>query len=217
MRRMNFSKMVPAAFAIFFFAAWMDPFSDEVSKGNDNYRNNRSADALKNYNEAEKYAPGESKKKMLEFNRGDAEFRLNRYDSAISKYRNSLNSNDPDIQKKALYNIGNAYMKMGKKREAAENFIKALQIDPSYDKAKKNLEYLLKSKPQDKGQGGDSGKGGGKQNQAKDAKNDSRKQGTGDDKKSNAQVQNLMESMKNKPVRKQKDSGNGKRYLEKFW
>ena len=217
MRKINFRKMLPAALAVFFFASWMDPFGDEVSKGNDNYRNNRAADALKNYNEAEKYAPGESKKKMLEFNRGDAEFRLNRYDSAIVKYRNSLNSNDPDVQKKALYNTGNAYMKMGKKREAAENFIKALQIDPSYEKAKKNLEYLLKNNPQEKEQGGDSGKGGGKQNQGRQDGSDSRKQGTGDDKKSNAQVQNLMESMKNKPVRKQKGSGNGKMYLEKFW
>jgi tetratricopeptide (TPR) repeat protein len=124
---------------------------------------------LNSYRDAEKYSPDDSKKNILEFNKGNAEFRMNNHEAALGRFRNSMNSGDPEVQKKALFNEGTTYMKMGKKKEAAESFIKALQIDPSYQKAKKNLEYLLKDKPQDKQQksNDDQNSGNGKGEQKK--------------------------------------------------
>jgi len=216
MRDRIFHKIMIILISFSVFTAWIDPFNDKVSEGNSNYNSGKFSEALNSYKEAEKYSPDESRKNMLEFNRGNADFKMNNPESALGRYRNSLNSGNAEVQKKALYNAGTVYMNMGKKKEAADNFIKALQIDPSYEKAKKNLEYLLKNKPQDKqknknnqdsGKGGDENSGAGKNNE--NQKND--------DKKNSAQVKNILESMKNKPVRRQKGNGDGKRFLEKYW
>jgi len=198
--------------------AWIDPFRDEVTKGNSNYNSGNFSEAMKNYKAAEEHAPDRERKSMLEFNKANTEFRQNNYESALTKYRNSLNSGDREVQKKALYNEGTTYMKMGKKKEAAESFIKALQIDPSYEKAKRNLEYLLKKNEQDKKDN--------KKEQGKGDKNQQKNSSSGDDKsgqdrkdgeKNSARVRNMLESMKNKPVRRQKGKGDGERYLEKYW
>ncbi len=216
MRSDSLTKLLLIMALLSFITAWMDPFKDNVSKGNKEYSDGKFSDAMKSYKEAEKYAPDESKRRMLDFNKGNAEFRLNNNDSAIAGYRNSINSGDPEIQKKALYNIGTTYMKMGKKREAAESFIKALQIDPSYDKAKKNLEYLLKKNEQKKnGQNNEQKNGNNNDQKNSDRSKESGSQGSYRDNKNSAQMKNMLESMKNKPVRRQK--GNGKRYLENYW
>ncbi|HOP64901.1 MAG TPA: tetratricopeptide repeat protein [Spirochaetota bacterium] len=200
---------------------WIDPFRDEVSKGNSNYKSGNFSGAMKNYSAAEKHAPDSKSKSMLEFNRGNVEFRQQNYESALGKYRNSLNSGDRDVQKKAFYNEGTTYMKMGKKREAAESFIRALQIDPGYEKAKRNLEYLLKKNEQDKKDKKDQNKGQGKGDKGEQKNSGSddekNKQGNKSGKKDSASVKKMLESMKNKPVRRRKGKGDGERYLEKYW
>lgn len=199
------------------FTAWIDPFNDKVSEGNRNYNDGKFNEALNSYREAEKYVPDDKKRSMLEFNKGNAEFKINNHESALGKYRNSLNSGDPDVQKKALYNAGTTYMKMGKKKEAAENFIKALQIDPSYSKAKRNLEYLLKNKPPDNQQKNDDGSSRGNRQQNSGSGQRENQQNKTDNQKNSAQVKNMLESMKNKPVRRQKGNSDGKKFLEKYW
>ena len=126
------------------FAAWIDPFKDEVEQGNRSYESKDPKQALEHYKEAEKHAPDDKKKGMLDFNKGDAHYQLGNYDIAADKFKSSISSENPDIQKKALFNMGNTYLKQKKYKEAAESYIKSLEIDPNYDKAKKNLEYLLK-------------------------------------------------------------------------
>lgn len=217
MRRGSLNRVVLVLFSLLFLTAWLDPFNDRVSEGNRNYNNGKFSESIKNYNEAEKYAPDEMKKNMLEFNKGNSEFKMNNHESALARYRNSLNSGDPEVQKKALYNAGTTYMKMGKKKEAAENFIKALQIDPSYEKAKKNLEFLLKDKPQDKQQNNDQQTGGKEQKNNTGSGQKGDQKNKNDDKKNSAQVKNMLESMKNKPVRRQKGNGDGRKFLEKYW
>jgi len=214
-RHRNSHKVLIFLISLSVFTAWIDPFNDKVSKGNKNYNDKKFSEAMGSYKEAEKYAPDEKKKNMLEFNKGNADYKMNNYESALGKYRNSMNSGDPEVQKKAFYNAGTTYMKMGKKKEAAESFIKALQIDPSYEKAKRNLEYLLKEKPQDKQQQSNDNNSNGNQQQNSGQKEN--EQNKGDEKKNSAQVKNMLESMKNKPVRRQKGNGDGKKFLEKYW
>lgn len=194
--------------------AWIDPFKDAVENGNKSYEKNDSKKALEHYKEAEKHAPDEKQKAMLEFNRGDAHYRLENYDIAADKFKSSIASENPDLQKKAFFNMGNAFFKQKKYKEAAENYIKALEIDPNYEKAKKNLEYLLKEQ-KNKDQNGNDKKDGGDQGNNKEKKeNDSK---NNEKKMSDIQTRNLLESMKNKPVRKQKGKGDGTKYLEKYW
>lgn len=210
---------------VLFFCAWIDPFNDEVEKGNRSYESKDSKKALEHYKEAEKHAPDEKKMQMLEFNKGDAHYQLGNYDVAIDKFNNSISSDNPDIQKKAMFNIGNSYLKQKKYKEAAESFVKALEIDPGYEKAKKNLEYLLKeqknedqNKDDDSGGNGNQSSGNQNSNKDKNSKDKKDKDSMSNEKKMNSiQARNLLESMKNKPVRKQKGKGDGAKYLEKYW
>ncbi len=199
---------------------WIDPFKDEVEKGNRSYESKDSKRALEHYKEAEKHAPDEKQKGMLDFNRGDAHYQLENYDIALDKFKNSISSENPDIQKKALFNMGNSYLKQKKYKEAAESFIKALEIDPDYEKAKKNLEYLLKEQDNKDQNNKDDKSGSGDKSESSDKNNKEKneKESADNEKKMNdIQARNLLESMKNKPVRKQKGKGDGRRYLEKYW
>lgn len=206
-------------FAVLIFAGWIDPFRDAVEEGNRSYEKKDSKRALECYKEAEKYSPDEKKTGMLDFNKGDAHYQLGNYDIANDKFKSSISSEDPDVQKKALFNMGNSYLKQKKYKEAADSFIKSLEIDPNYEKAKKNLEYLLKeqkNKDQDSKDNKDSGSGSDKRD--KSGKESRENESKNNEKKMNdIQVKNLLESMKNKPVRKQKGKGDGKKYLEKYW
>lgn len=202
------------------FTAWIDPFKDAVENGNRNYEKKDSKKALEFYKEAELHAPDERSKLMLDFNKGDAHYQAGNYDIAADKFKSSLSSENPDIQKKAMFNMGNTYLKQKKYKEAAESFIKALEIDPGYEKAKKNLEYLLKEQ-KNESQNGDGNKSDGSgKNSSKDMKGKDKKdnESMSNEKKMNdIQAKNILESMKNKPVRKQKGKGDGTKYLEKYW
>jgi len=197
------------------FISWIDPFKDEVEKGNRSYENKDSKKAIEHYKEAERHTPDDKKKGMLEFNKGDAHYQLGNYDIAIDKFKNSISSENPDIQKKALFNSGNSYLKQKKYKEAAESFIKALEIDPNYEKAKKNLEYLLKEQKNKDQNDKDNKDGSGAQGNDKNKKESESK--SSEKKMNDIQAKNLLESMKNKPVRKQKGKGDGNKYLEKYW
>ncbi len=207
--------------------AWLDPFRDEVKQGNEEFGNKKYNAAKTHYHRAEKYAPGEEAKKKLAFNTGDADYMSELHDDAIAGFEQALKSDDKDVQKKAFFNIGNALVKQGKYDEAVQSYINALNIDPGYEKAKKNIEYLLMKKDKDKekqdgkdGRGKDDrdGKGnkdkeGGKQ---QDRKN-SRAGKEGASGLNRAQVRNLLDSMKQSPVRRYKGKGDERRNLEKPW
>jgi tetratricopeptide (TPR) repeat protein len=200
---------------VFIFSAWMDPFKDEVEKGNSSIKSGNPKEALEHYKETEKHAPDNKSKSLLDFNRGAAHYHMGNYDIASDKYKSSISSENPDIQKKSLFNMGNSFMKEKKYKEAADCYIKALQVDPNYEKAKKNLEYLLK-KQNDKNENSDRQSGDEKnQKDKKSGKNGNSTDGEKDMK--GIQAKNLLESMKNKPVRKQKGKGDGAKYLEKYW
>jgi len=201
---------------ILVFTAWIDPFKDEVELGNRSYDNKDPKQALEHYKEAEKHAPDDKKKGMLDFNKGDAHYQLGNYDIANDKFKSSISSENPDVQKRALFNMGNTFLKQKKYKEAAESYIKSLEIDPNYEKAKKNLEYLLKEQ---KNQQQDN-KGSGENSDSKDKSGKDKKEseaGNSEKKMNDIQVKNLLDSMKKKPVRKQKGKGDGKKYLEKYW
>ena len=203
---------------VFVFGAWIDPFKDEVEQGNRSYEGKDSKRALEHYKEAEKYAPDEKQKGMLDFNRGDAHYQLGNYDIANDKFKNSISSGNPDIQKKALFNMGNSFLKQKKYKEAAESFIKALEIDPNYEKAKKNLEYLLKEQKNKDQKDRDNNQDDQGNNKDQKGKDDKENEAKNSEKKMNdIQARNLLQSMKNKPVRKQKGKGDGNKYLEKYW
>ncbi len=207
-------------------AAWIDPYRDRVSEGNGKYHQKKYDEARKDYDGAAKYAPGEREKKKLRFNHGAARYMQGDFEGAAGEFREALNSEDRDVQKKALFNMGNAWLKKGDIEQAVNAYMGALSVDPDYLPAKKNIEYLLKKKEPPKEGGQDGGKKGSGEDNAKDR---DRPQG-GDDKKdkggksptsqakvSPEQLKNLLETMKNSPVRRQRGKGEGMRMHDKAW
>ncbi|MBN2077378.1 MAG: tetratricopeptide repeat protein [Spirochaetes bacterium] len=222
----------------FISAAWLDPYRDAVSSGNNEFREKKYNGAKRYYRKAERYAPGQEDRKKLSFNQGDAEYMLEDYEGAVSDFRRALQSEDRDVQKRALFNIGNARMKEGNYREAVEAYINALKIDPDYLPAKKNLEHLLKKKDNknqdDKNEGKDGNRGQQGQNkEKKDQKKDAGKKGgkgerndpgagtrdrtRGGQGMNPEQIRNILRSMEKSPVRRQKGSSDERRSLEKNW
>ena len=67
--------------------AWLDPYKDAVSSGNDEYDLKKYNNAKRYYQKAESYAPGEDDKKKLSFNTGDADYGLESYDNALTGFQ----------------------------------------------------------------------------------------------------------------------------------
>ena len=208
--------------------AWLDPFKDAVSSGNAEYDNKKYNNAKRYYEKAGKYAPGESDKKKLSFNTGDADYMLESFDNALTGFQESVQSGDREVQKMAYFNAGNAYLKMGKYREAINSYINALKIDPGYVKAKKNIEYVLKKmneKDKDKkdrdGDNKDRKQSQDQKNEPRSDKDKNRSQSRdsrqGQNQMSREQVQNILRSLQNSQVRRQKGSSDERRHLEKNW
>lgn len=214
--------------SLYLLIGWLDPYADEVSKGNKKYADKKYSDAVENYKRADNHAPGDDDKKRLSFNKGAALQQSGETDRAAAEYKKALELGDPDLQKRALFNLGNMHLKAGRDKEAFDSYMSALKIDPNYEKAKKNIEYMLKKKqkgddnPNDKDKSGDD-KNSRQQNQNKnesrqDAKNKQEPSPSSTKKKmSPEEAKAALESMKKNAVRRQKGSGKDARYLEKFW
>jgi len=208
--------------AAFLMCAWLDPYKDEVSLGNKQLKDKNISEAKKHYKIAEQYAPSRDDLNNLEFNKAVADFASGDTRSAMDGYRNALRSEDKNVQKKAFYSLGNVYYKAGKKREAAQAYINALKLDPNYENAKKNLEYIFlydekKDENQQRNDNGDSSKGDQDKDKNRKNKKDQNKSGDDDrDKKLDMlQARNILESMKNSKVRQGKRDAS--RSLEKYW
>lgn len=208
--------------------AWLDPFKDAVSSGNDEYDMKKYNNAKRYYEKAEKYAPGESDRKKLSFNTGDADYMLESFDNALTGFQEAVQSGDREVQKKAFFNAGNAYLKMGKYREAINSYINALKIDPGYEPAKKNIEYVLKKmSEQDKdkkdkdGNNKDNKKDQDKKKDPGSNKDQKRSQSRdprrGQNQMSREQVQNILRALQKSQVRREQGPGDERRHLEKNW
>ena len=209
--------------------AWLDPYRDAVTSGNEEFNKKKYNNAKRYYEKAEQYAPAENDKKKLSFNTGDADYMLESYDNALSGYQRAIQSDDRDVQKKAFFNTGNTYLKQKNYREAINAYMNALKIDPDYTRAKKNIEYVLKqmdnkNKQDDKK---DNKNNKDKKDDKQNNKDKSRKGDKNQNKKQNRkqdgnqmnreQVQNILRSLQQSPVRRHKGGGDERRKLEKFW
>ena len=129
-----------------------------VERGLKAYDEGRFDDALREFKAAEKEAPGNP---ALEYNRGNALYRLGRYDEAREAYRRASESAGPSLKERDLYNMGNALAQLGDTKGAIGAYRKALVLEPQDEAARHNLEVLLRKLPPPKSQSGDGGTDGG--------------------------------------------------------
>jgi len=115
-----------------------------VDRGMKAYDEGRYDEALRAFEEAKKELPNSA---ALEFNRGNALYKLGRKDEARDAYRRVSETEHSDLREKDYYNLGNAWAEMGNAKEAIGAYRKALTLDPRDEDARHNLEVVLRNLP----------------------------------------------------------------------
>lgn len=154
---------------------WAASKASDVKQGNSLYNQQKYAQALEKYNSALDRAP---ESPIINFNAGAALYKNGEYEKAISHFEKSLLSDDPKLQAKGHYNLGNTFYKLGKNKESSQLTVavklledskshleKALQLNPNDQDVKfnlgvvqKELEKIEEKKRYQKGQPGPSDK-----------------------------------------------------------
>jgi tetratricopeptide (TPR) repeat protein len=131
-----------------------------VAAANQHYDKGAYDQALRGYEDAAREHPNTPE---LDFNRGNALFKLERRDEARAAYLSALAAPNAHFKAQDYYNLGNALWELDRKDSAADAYQRALVLDPKLEDARHNLELLLAPPPpQDGGSpdGGGSGDGG---------------------------------------------------------
>jgi Ca-activated chloride channel homolog len=116
----------------------------------DRYNQGDFEGALQSFREELK---GDPDSPVLNFNAGDAAYRLRKFDEAFEAYSKAMVSDDPTIREKAYYNAGNALFMAGNVAQEIERqlsnyydaryqYHQALDLDPGDQQAKRNLSLL---------------------------------------------------------------------------
>jgi Ca-activated chloride channel homolog len=122
----------------------------QANPGLDRYNQGDFDGALGIFREELKHDPDSP---AINFNFGDAAFRLQKYDEAFEAYSKAMMSSEPSLQEKAYYNAGNTLFVEGNHAQDLEQqlstyydaryqYHQALDRDPGDEQAKKNLRLL---------------------------------------------------------------------------
>ena len=112
-----------------------------VESGNAKMKAGKAEEALGDYDKAVADAPAEP---GVHFDRGTALSALSRFDEAAQEFLRATEAKDTSLKAEAFYNLGNAYFKKDKFKEAGEAYKRAMTLDPHHQHAKWNAELALK-------------------------------------------------------------------------
>ena len=116
-----------------------------VERGMAAYRDGKYEEALSAFEEAKRAMPD---KAAVEFDRGNALYKLDRLEDAKQAYHQAAElDKDGSLKPRDYYNLGNAWAAMGDNREAISSYRRALTLDPADEEARHNLEVLLRRIP----------------------------------------------------------------------
>jgi tetratricopeptide (TPR) repeat protein len=158
----------------------------EIEQGNALMKSGNAEEALKHYDKAIAALPGEP---GAHFDRGAALYSLQRFDEAGDEFLRATEAKDGALKAQAFYNLGNAFFKKEKYKEAIEAYKRTLALDPRDEHAKWNLELALrkqqeqKDKDKDKDKKDQDKKDDQKKDQDKDKDKDKKDQDKKDDQK----------------------------------
>lgn len=143
----------------------------EVEAGNSALKAGKAEEALAHYDKAVGKLPADA---GAHFDRGAALYALSRFDEAGQEFLRATEAKDGALKASAFYNLGNAFFKKDKFKEAAEAYKRSLGLNPADKLAKWNLELALqKQKDEDKKK--DDQKNQDDKNKDKDKKDDKKK------------------------------------------
>jgi Ca-activated chloride channel family protein len=115
--------------------------NSEVEQGNALMKSGNAEEALKHYDKAAAALPGDA---GVHFDRGAALYALSRFDEAGEEFLHASEAKDGALKASAFYNLGNAFFKKEKFKEAVEAYKRTLALDPRDERAKWNLEIALR-------------------------------------------------------------------------
>jgi len=128
--------------------------ANNIKEGNRLYHQGKFDKALKYYNKAQ---AEESNSAIVNFNIGAALYQKRDYRKAADAFTKALIAEDPLLEAKASYNMGNSKYRMGKLkvnmdlsnavslyRQALEYYKRAIELDPKNTDAKYNYEFVEK-------------------------------------------------------------------------
>ena len=122
----------------------------EVEAGNAAMKSGKADDALSHYDKALKKLPADA---GAHFDRGAALYALSRFDEAGQEFLRATEAKEAALKASAFYNLGNAYFKKEKFKEAVAAYTRTLGLTPNDKQAKWNLEIALrKQKDEEKKQ-----------------------------------------------------------------
>jgi Ca-activated chloride channel homolog len=179
----------------------------EIEAGNAALKAGKAEDALGHYDQAVKKLPGDA---GAHFDRGAALYALSRFDEAGQEFLRATEAKDPALKASAFYNLGNAFFKKEKFKEAVSAYTRTLGLRPDDKQAKWNLEIALKKqkdedkKQQDKKDQDDKNKDQKKDDQKKDDKDKDKKDQKKDDKQ-DQKDKNKDQSQKDKHDQQKQD------------
>lgn len=113
----------------------------EIEAGNAALKAGKAEDALGHYDKAVKKLAADA---GAHFDRGAALYALSRFDEAGQEFLKATEAKDAALKEGAFYNLGNAFFKKEKFKEAVAAYTRALGLRPDDKQAKWNLEIALK-------------------------------------------------------------------------
>jgi tetratricopeptide (TPR) repeat protein len=164
--------------------------NSEIEQGNASMKGGNAEEALKHYDKAVAALPAEP---GAHFDRGAALYALQRFDEAGQEFLRATEAKDGALKAQAFYNLGNAFFKKEKFKEAAEAYKRTLALDARDERAKWNLELALRKEQEQK-------------EKNKDKKDDQKK----DDKNKNDQDQNKKDDQKKDEEKKDQNKQDDK-------
>src|SRR5262245_48528338 len=118
----------------------------EVEQGNAAMQAGKAEEALKHYDAAVARLPADP---GAHFDRGTALFALSRFDEAGQEFLRATEAKDGALKAAAFYNLGNAFFKKDKFKEAVEAYKRSLALDGHDQRAKWNLEIALRKQKEE--------------------------------------------------------------------
>lgn len=122
----------------------------KVKEGNRLYKEKKYAEALSRYHEAHTLNPDRAE---IPFNIGNGFYRQERFPEARKSHEEAIRLGSGPLVAKAYYNIGNSLYREGNLEGALEAYKKAIDMNPSDQDTKYNIEFIqqkLKEKMQQK-------------------------------------------------------------------
>ena len=120
---------------------WRDPVATKVARGNQAFAEGDFDQAQLAYQDA--MLDAEDGLPEIQFNLGDVSLSNRKPDEARGSFDRAIAGGSVSLQAMANYNVGNALFHEDKWTEAIEAYQRALELDPTDQDAKYNLELLL--------------------------------------------------------------------------